>query len=378
MELGSVKAPTYKDPSSYTTRLRHLPILLAPPSYRNCNVSYSFILDTLVTKRSNVRLLSSSTRNNDTEVLTAQFCDPRLRHRFNLIGVDMRGYGLTKGHIVQEEYCPADSADDIYRFLKALDLPPVHIFGLAMGCCVGLELATTHPEFVRSLTLCSPLPATELENIAAGRLEVFNLWVEAFDHDGRGPPGGDRATLEDLTLGIQQLCFNNQRTSLSDALSKNSLYTAAKNRAGSPQAVKETYHATVGWFLKRRPQSREAFARIQCSVRLIHCEDDVAYPVQHAEELQDRLRDAGITDVELYEVPGPHYGSVVNPQAVNPILLEHVLYASEGAGGSLTNGHHNHQAPTECRKMTTPFTRRLAGYGYNPNEDEDDFVECCV
>ncbi|KAG5353421.1 hypothetical protein C0989_006934 [Termitomyces sp. Mn162] len=185
----------------------------------------------------------------------------------------MRGYGLTRGRITQEEYCPADSADDVYRFL--------------------------------------------LDDIAAGRLEVFNLWVQAFDHDGRGrgPPGGDHATLEDLTIGIQQLCFNNQRNSLTDALSKNSLITASRNRAGTPQAVKDTYHATVGWFLKRRPLPREALARIQCSVRLIHCEDDVAYPVQYTEDLEDRLRDAGIADVELLEVPGPHYGSVVNPQA---------------------------------------------------------------
>ncbi|KAH0581864.1 hypothetical protein J132_11244 [Termitomyces sp. J132] len=319
------------------------------------------------------------------EAFEAQFSDPQLRYSFNLIGVDMRGYGLTRGRITQEEYCPADSADDVYRFLKTLDLPPVHVFGLAMGCCVALELASAHPESVCSLTLCSPLPATELEDIAAGRLEVFNLWVQAFDHDGRGrgPPGGDHATLEDLTIGIQQLCFNNQRNSLTDALSKNSLITASRNRAGTPQAVKDTYHATVGWFLKRRPLPREALARIQCSVRLIHCEDDVAYPVQYTEDLEDRLRDAGIADVELVEVPGPHYGSVVNPQAINPILLEHALHASSsssstGADNGTGNGTQNHHQapPTDCKKMTTPFTTRLAEYGYNPNEDEDDFVEC--
>ncbi|KAG6917609.1 hypothetical protein DXG01_001838 [Tephrocybe rancida] len=311
------------------------------------------------------------------EAFESQFCDPRLRGQFNLIGVDMRGYGLTKGHIKQETYCPIDSADDVYRFLKTLDLPPMHIFGLAIGSCVGLELATKHPELVRSLTLCSPLPATEPEEIASGRLEVFNLWVQAFNHDGRGSPGGDSATLEDITLGIQQLCFNNERTTLTDALSKNSLVTATQNRAGSPQGVKDSYQATVGWFLQRQPQSREALAKIQCSVRLIHCDDDVAYSVQYAEELEDQLRDAGITDVELFEVPGPHYGSVVNPQAINPILLEHALSASNGIGSSLLmQGHHNQHAAGKCKKMTTPFTTRLAVYGYDPNEDEDDFDEC--
>ncbi|KAG6810563.1 hypothetical protein H0H92_011317 [Tricholoma furcatifolium] len=321
------------------------------------------------------------------EAFESQFCDPMLRGQFNLIGVDMRGYGLTKGHIMQEEYSPCDSADDIYRFLKALELPPVHIFGLAIGCCVGVELAVVHPELVRSLTLCSPLPSTELEDIAAGRIEVFNLWVKAFNHDGREPPNGDDATLEDITMGIQQLCFNNERSSLIDALSKNSLVTATQNRAGSPQGVKDSYHATVGWFLKRKPQPREALAKIRCSIRLIHCDDDIAYSVQNAEELEDKLRDAGL-DVELFEVPGPHYGSVVNPKAfdsrssshpvgrINPILFDHVRSVSNGTSGSLQNGHSNHYPPGDCRKMTTPFTKQLAEFGYDPNEEDDEFYEC--
>ncbi|KAG6850032.1 hypothetical protein H0H93_002236 [Arthromyces matolae] len=318
--------------------------------------------------------------NADIYLQTAQFCDSRLRDRFNLIGLDMRGYGFTTGHIMQEEYSPADSADDVYRFLKALNLPPVHIFGLAIGCCVAVDLAAAHPELVRSLTLCSPLPPTELEDVASGRLEVFNLWVHAFNHDGPnrngGPPAGDRATLDDLTLGIQQLCFNNERNSLTDALSKQSLATAAKTRAGSPQGLKDSYHATVGWFLTRKPPRREALARIQCSVRLIHCEEDVAYPIQYSEELEERFRAAGVTDVELYEVPGPHYGNIVNPQAINPLLLEHVLHASQNANDILKNGDRQHHASGQSKKLETPFTARLVEHGYNPNEAEDEYDHC--
>ncbi|KAG6878038.1 hypothetical protein C0992_008729 [Termitomyces sp. T32_za158] len=149
------------------------------------------------------------------------------------------------------------------------------------------------------------------------------------------------------------LASNNFASIINGAISP----TPSRNRAGSPQAVKETYYATVGWFIKRRPQSREALAR-------------------YTEELEDRLRDAGIADVEVFEVPGPHYGSVVNPQAINPILIEHVLYASKNAGCFLTNDQQTHQAPTDCKKMTTHFSNRLAEYGYNPNEDEDDLVGC--
>ncbi|KAG6854426.1 hypothetical protein C0991_006970 [Blastosporella zonata] len=276
----------------------------------------------------------------------------------------MRGYGLTKGHIKQEVYCPTDSADDVYRFLVSnLNAAAAcfHLAGRSAHACsfVSRKRSTCPP----CTYLGSPsdvvwpisLPALPIqilmtfyqpEDIASGRLEVFNLWVQAFNHDGHEPPSGDHATLEDLTLGIQQLCFNNEKTTLTEALSKNSLVTATQNRAGSPQAVKDSYHATVGWFLKRRPPTREALAK------------DVAYSVEHAEELEYRLRDAGVTDIELIEVPGPHYGSVVNPQAV---------------GNSPMNENQTQHALGECRKMTTPFTTRLAEYGYDPNEDEDDY-----
>ncbi|KAF5383268.1 hypothetical protein D9615_005062 [Tricholomella constricta] len=314
------------------------------------------------------------------EVFETQFCDPRLRTQYNLIGVDMRGYGLTKGQITQQNYGPADSADDIYRFIKALNLPPVHIFGLAIGCCVGLELATNHPELVLSLTLCSPLPVTEPEDIAAGRLEVYHLWVEAFNHDGNGPTVDvDISVLQDLIHGAAQLCFNNQNNSLVDAITKVALLHAMKNRAGSPTKLKESYQASVGWFLNRRAPSRAALANISCSIRLIHCEDDVAYELRYAQEIEEQLRQAGVADVGLFEVPGPHYGNVVNPQAINPILLDHVLCASStqnaGAAPRHSLDHDKHQRENEhhdCQRMVTPFTRRLAQYGYDPHEGDSD------
>ncbi|GLB39085.1 putative alpha beta-hydrolase [Lyophyllum shimeji] len=317
------------------------------------------------------------------EIFELQFCDPRLRTQFNLIGVDMRAYGSTKGSIGQEEYGPADSADDIYRFIKALDLPPVHIFGLAIGCCVGLELAATHPDLVLSLTLCSPLPAAEPEDIAAGRLEVYHLWVEAFNHDGSDsqPVDGDSAVLQDLLHGAQQLAFNNESNQVIDAMSRNALDQAIRNRAGTPAKLKESYQASVGWFLNRRPQSREALAKIKCSICLIHCEDDIAYPLRYTQELEEQLRDAGIRHVGLCEIPGPHYGNVVNPQAINPILLEHALSASSAKQtGSAPRYMPDFNDPErqqqngqqDCQKMVTPFTETLAQYGYDPQATDDD------
>lgn len=194
---------------------------------------------------------------------------------------------------------------------KALKLPPVHIFGLAIGCCISLQLASAYPDLVLSLTFCSPLPATEVsagsssvsdplyklinpsfaqpEDIASGRLEVYNLWVQAFNHDGHGPPiGGDQAVLGDLLLGATQLCFNNSSNRLTDAyvtiahglrnrswtklngnrITRNATLQAMKNRAGSPQKLIESYHASVGWFLNRRPQSPTSLAKVPIPLHL--------------------------------------------------------------------------------------------------------------
>ncbi|KAG5635365.1 hypothetical protein H0H81_011540 [Sphagnurus paluster] len=320
------------------------------------------------------------------EIFENQFSDPRLRSQFNLIGVDMRGYGRTRCRITQHNYGPPDSADDIFRFIKALGLPPVHIFGLAIGGSTGLELATNHPELVLSLTICSPLPAIEPEDIAAGRLEVYHLWVEAFNHDGKGKPlEADQTIIDDLLHGAQQLCFNNETSRLTKALTKLALMQGIENRAGTPTKLKESYYASVGWFLNRRPQSRAALAKIACPIRLIHCEDDVAYDFRHAQELEAQLRHAGVADVELYEVSGPHYGCVINPQAVNPILLDNALNASSSKNAvqdapsprhPYSPGEDKHQFHA-CQRMVTPFTKVLAKFGYDPQENEDESDSDC-
>ncbi|KAG5643694.1 hypothetical protein DXG03_009743 [Asterophora parasitica] len=192
------------------------------------------------------------------------------------------------------------------------------------------------------------------EDIAAGRLEVYHLWVEAFNHDGNGPSiEADHAILQDLLHGAQQLCFNNQNNRLTEAMSKNALVQAIHNRAGSPAKLKHSYHASI-----------------TCSIRVLHCEDDIAYELRHAQELEEQIRGAGIADVGLVEVAGPHYGNVINPQEINAILLDH-LRASSHQGGESANRYHEHEYHA-CQKMITPFTKILAKYGYHPHEVDSD------
>lgn len=55
--------------------------------------------------------------------------------------------------------------------------------------------------------------------------------------------------------------------------------------------------------------------QITCPIRLIHCADDVAYPLWYAEHIEVHFRDAGIEDIVLHQVPGAHYGNLTSAQA---------------------------------------------------------------
>ncbi|KAF9455874.1 Alpha/Beta hydrolase protein [Collybia nuda] len=311
------------------------------------------------------------------EIFEPQFADPALRKRFNLISYDMRSWGTTVGQVERSVYTPKTAADDVVRFLEALDLPPLHVFSISIGCTVALELTVARPERVLSLTLCSPLPTHEPEDIAEGRHQVYRYWSQSFNHDGTTPPGEplpmDLDMLEDLKRGSQELMFNDQISRLTEAMTQTAIEHAVNNWAGTPEKLAVSYTVNVEWFLHREPIPKEALAKVSCPVTIIHCADDIAYFLRYAQEFENTLREAGVQDVALCQIAGPHFGSVVNAQALNPILVDTVLSAS-----SVRKVVFGRTDPAALRlegNMVTPFAEILARYGYDPSksgEDSDD------
>lgn len=124
---------------------------------------------------------------------------------------------------------------------QIIQLPPVHVFALSVGCCIALELSFAHPDIVRSLTLCSPLSPTEVcsqlynqcvlrsnylpnqpEDIATGRLEIYEYWTQSVVHEGSSLPKEKAKTtdplmLDDCFFGTRQLLFNNSTSRIVDA-----------------------------------------------------------------------------------------------------------------------------------------------------------------
>lgn len=122
-----------------------------------------------------------------------QFSSPQLR-QFNLVTVEMRGYGETRGRIGEAAYTPRESADDVWNvmvcfsvrqsirgvdhvFQEALALPRLHVFAISIGTSIALELASRHPQRILSMTLCSPLAPKEVLHVPTLMQEILNLFL---------------------------------------------------------------------------------------------------------------------------------------------------------------------------------------------------------
>jgi pimeloyl-ACP methyl ester carboxylesterase len=76
---------------------------------------------------------------------------PLFSERFRVVAPDLRGHGRSArgpGRLGVARF-----AADVSRVLATLGERRVHVVGLSLGGCVGLELALSEPHLVRSLTL---------------------------------------------------------------------------------------------------------------------------------------------------------------------------------------------------------------------------------
>lgn len=79
---------------------------------------------------------------------------------FTCISVDLRGTG-TSGN-PRGAYSTETLADDVAAFMQAIGVEKAHIGGLSLGAAVGMWLAAKHPERIKSLSLHSIWPKTDL------------------------------------------------------------------------------------------------------------------------------------------------------------------------------------------------------------------------
>ncbi|KAF9486262.1 alpha/beta-hydrolase [Pholiota conissans] len=301
------------------------------------------------------------------ECFEFQFADRSLR-QFNLISIDMRGHGETKGVMGGEVFTPTETAADINLIMEKLNLPPCHIFGLSNGCTVALNLAVSYPNRVLSLTLCSPVPPQEPEEIVTGLLEVFQYWLLR-SKPAEGQADFDEEMEMEVMVGANQFLYNYKDKSSRhvQAILEYGLYKAQRCWAGSPEKIKNCEAVNVDWVLKRKPIPLEQLGKISVPVSIIHCYEDVPYPLQYSTDWKERLLGAGVKNVSLHEVPGAHYGNVTDPEEINRILYSTVTscYPEPIEKETLPG------SPTVSSRLMTPFTASLTqAVGYDPGDSD--------
>ena len=80
---------------------------------------------------------------------------PELAMRFRVIRFDARGHGDSDDPGEGYSWSLQSFASDIRDFLDAMKLKQVHYVGESLGGVIGIVFATTYPERVKTLTLCT-------------------------------------------------------------------------------------------------------------------------------------------------------------------------------------------------------------------------------
>ncbi|KAF8965052.1 Alpha/Beta hydrolase protein [Flammula alnicola] len=286
-----------------------------------------------------------------------QFASPNVR-RFNLVALDARCHGDTIG-AVPSTYRRVDAADDVFKFMEALKLPPCHFFGVSLGSCVALQMAVSHPDKVLSLFMISPLPLVEPELVAAGRQEIYDCWVEGC----KNPNQPDETALLDYIFGAVQFGFNRSSESIVNAMVQYTLPRAL--RIWSPEHFDELHTVSVKFFLDRQPHPTSDLKRINCPVHLIHCSEDIAYPLYFMEEIRDSMAKAGL-EVRLSQVPdAPHFGCVTHPEAYAAFPMKIFLFHE------WMMDHVCGVIPPAKASVISPYETDLINAGYKVNEQSD-------
>lgn len=305
-----------------------------------------------------------------SEVFHSQFADRELR-QFNLLAVDLLAHGATKGRVPDSVYTPKETADDLIQVLDALNLPQVHVFGLALGGTVGLQLAAHYPERVLSLTICSPLTPTDPEEVTEGRAQVFGYWSEVFEDFDWSMKDEEEVEqknemVNEIILGATELLYGYDKHTIEKMTYYVSGLKCIITYSGSPENLAHGHFTSLRWYTDRVPLTPEELAQIKCPVSIIYCTEDVGYTLENAEALEERLQAAGVR-ATLHQVPGPHYGVVANADRIDPILRDTVL--------SVSNTPVTLPKPDyESGLMHTPWTDVLKRFGYSTDGEHKEYV----
>lgn len=146
---------------------------------------------------------------------------PEFARHFEVIAVDLRGFGASDKPERPGAYAIPALAQDIAAVIAELGHDGAHVLGTSMGGFVALQLGITHPEICRSLVLCHTGATMSIPpDILAARVELLSqaplseyaaLVTEQALAPGAGP------TLKDW---VHKMIVNNDKRAYAQVLTE--------------------------------------------------------------------------------------------------------------------------------------------------------------
>jgi non-heme chloroperoxidase len=226
---------------------------------------------------------------------------PHLDPAWHVIALSLRGHGGSAKPA--DGYTPAHMADDVARFMLAMDLPPVVVAGHSMGSTVALRLAADHPSCVRAVVGLGTF---------AGYRDKPDLvdWV--------------RETIEPLADPVPfALAEEFQRSTLARPVPEALVAAMSAQSLLAPARVwRRGFHGLLG------EDVAALLPRVQVPVMLLHGGQDAFVPADDLARLV-----AGLPSAEAHTWPGAgHAMHWEDPQAFAALLQRFVqqLHAPRG------------------------------------------------
>jgi pimeloyl-ACP methyl ester carboxylesterase len=225
-----------------------------------------------------------------------------LRDRFDVVAVDLRGQMASE--TTEGGYELWNQAEDVNGVIETLGIAPVHCVGLSMGGMIAMRLALTHPEAVRSLVLMDTSAGAE-DPEKAERYEGMAQVVEAGDLAAVIPALPPIFLVDDFIA--------DHRDEVDDWL--------RRLEAADHMGLVRTVRAING-----RDDITGRMGEIRVPTLVIHGEEDVAIPMERAEQLA-----AGIQGATLRTVSGAHQSNVDRPEETSRMIREFLVEAATAA-----------------------------------------------
>ncbi|TFY78101.1 hypothetical protein EWM64_g5912 [Hericium alpestre] len=212
----------------------------------------------------------------DSTWLDAQFDDPRINNRFNIIAFDARCAGKTVSRPNGRHDHWTDCAD-LAQAILALWLPPAHLWASeSFGTNTALRLAMLFPEMVLSITMLTVPSPTELKAYFAPFDDILNRWVYAEDLD----------TIEHtLNEIVTFLLGTNVHPDLLDDL-------IAYLETRYPPYQRSRIGEMANTIMNRTALEAHELAAVYAPCLLIHGEDNQIHPLEYAERMKAELVNA--------------------------------------------------------------------------------------